>query len=66
MIDHTGVTVSDFAKSKAFSLGALSPIGYALLMERTKAETGHVDLAGLGEPQQVERHLQIPARLSSS
>jgi catechol 2,3-dioxygenase-like lactoylglutathione lyase family enzyme len=31
MIDHTGVTVSDFAKSKAFYLRALAPIGYTVL-----------------------------------
>ena len=29
MIDHTGVTVSDFAASKAFYEKALAPIGYA-------------------------------------
>lgn len=33
MIDHTGVTVSDVAKSKAFYRSALAPLGYALIME---------------------------------
>jgi len=33
MIDHTGVTVSDFSASKAFYEKALAPIGYALIME---------------------------------
>jgi len=33
MIDHTGVTVSDVAKSKAFYRAALAPLGYAVLME---------------------------------
>jgi len=33
MIDHSGVTVSDVAKSKAFYRAALAPLGYAVLME---------------------------------
>jgi catechol 2,3-dioxygenase-like lactoylglutathione lyase family enzyme len=33
MIDHIGVGVSDFAKSKAFYRAALAPLGYALIME---------------------------------
>ena len=33
MIDHTGLTVSDFGKSKPFYRAALAPLGYALLME---------------------------------
>ena len=33
MIDHTGLTVADVARSKAFYRGALGPLGYALIME---------------------------------
>ena len=33
MIDHTGVGISNFAKSKAFYTAALAPLGYTLLME---------------------------------
>ncbi len=33
MIDHTGVGVTDIAKSKAFYRAALAPLGYALIME---------------------------------
>jgi len=33
MIDHTGVSVSDVAKSKTFYRAALAPLGYSLLME---------------------------------
>jgi catechol 2,3-dioxygenase-like lactoylglutathione lyase family enzyme len=33
MIDHTGVTVSDVAKSKAFYSAALGPLGYGIIME---------------------------------
>lgn len=50
MIDHTGVTVSNFAKSKAFYTQALSAIGYSLLMELPASVTGHGDFAGFGEP----------------
>lgn len=33
MIDHTGVTVSDFRKSRRFYAAALAPLGYVVLME---------------------------------
>jgi catechol 2,3-dioxygenase-like lactoylglutathione lyase family enzyme len=49
MIDHTGITVSDFGKSKAFYVQALGPIGYTLLAEIPAAVTGHTDVAGFGE-----------------
>jgi catechol 2,3-dioxygenase-like lactoylglutathione lyase family enzyme len=37
MIDHTGVAVSNFDKSKAFYAAALAPLGYAILMELDRA-----------------------------
>jgi catechol 2,3-dioxygenase-like lactoylglutathione lyase family enzyme len=43
MIDHTGVSVADVAKSKAFYTRALAPLGYTLIME-------FEDFAGFGEP----------------
>src|ERR1700759_3787263 len=49
MIDHSGVVVSDFEKSKAFYRAALQPIGYEMLMEFPAAVTGHADVAGFGE-----------------
>lgn len=36
MLDHLGVTVSDYERSKAFYLAALAPLGYALLAEHGK------------------------------
>jgi len=33
MLDHIGLAVSDYARSKAFYARALEPLGYALLME---------------------------------
>lgn len=50
MIDHTGVVVSDFQNSKLFYQNALAPIGYALLMEVSAAQTGNNDAAGFGVP----------------
>ncbi|MFJ3045940.1 VOC family protein [Herbaspirillum chlorophenolicum] len=49
MIDHTGVIVSDFAKSKAFYQTALAAIGYTLIHEFPAEVTGHTDVAGFGE-----------------
>ena len=49
MIDHTGVAVSDYAKSKAFYTQALAAIGYTLLAEFPASVTGSVDVAGFGE-----------------
>lgn len=48
MIDHTGVSVSDFGKSKAFYATALAPIGYTLIMEIPAAVTGRAPVAGFG------------------
>jgi catechol 2,3-dioxygenase-like lactoylglutathione lyase family enzyme len=50
MIDHTGIIVSNFAKSKQFYSKALSAIGYSLLAELPASVTGHTDVAGFGEP----------------
>lgn len=50
MIDHTGVAVSNFDRSKAFYGAALAPLGYTLLMELPAAVTKSADVAGFGEP----------------
>ena len=50
MIDHTGVSVSDFEASKAFYVAALAAIGYEKLMEFGPEVTGSVAVAGFGEP----------------
>lgn len=50
MIDHTGIVVSDFERSKSFYQQALAPIGYQLMMEFSAAVTGHTDVAGFGVP----------------
>jgi catechol 2,3-dioxygenase-like lactoylglutathione lyase family enzyme len=37
MIDHIGLSVADYERSKAFYLAALAPLGYGLVMEVTEA-----------------------------
>ncbi|MDM0112605.1 VOC family protein [Variovorax sp. J22R133] len=48
MIDHIGISVSDYGKSKAFYVKALAAIGYELLMEIPASVTGRTDVAGFG------------------
>jgi len=45
MLDHIGLSVSDYSASKAFYLAALKPLNYGLIMEVT--EVG--PFAGFGE-----------------
>jgi catechol 2,3-dioxygenase-like lactoylglutathione lyase family enzyme len=49
MIDHTGVTVSNFELSKQFYREAFAAIGYELLADFPASVTGHTDVAGFGE-----------------
>ncbi|OKH33325.1 glyoxalase [Calothrix sp. HK-06] len=48
MIDHTGISVSNFEKSKEFYTTALLPLGYQLLKEVDASITGSFSLAGFG------------------
>ena len=50
MIDHTGISVSDLTRSKAFYRAALKPLGYELLAEFPRQVTGTSDVAGFGVP----------------
>ena len=47
MIDHCGLAVSDYAKSKAFYAEALKPLGFVVVME-------FGEMAGIGEPGKPE------------
>ena len=47
MLDHTGFPVSDYARSKAFYLEALAPLGYALVME-VQQDENDAPAAGFG------------------
>ena len=48
MLDHVGLAVADIESAKAFYVGALAPLGIALLYELTAAETGAEAHAGFG------------------
>ena len=50
MIDHTGIDVSDPAKSRQFYEEALAPLGYQVMMEVPKEFTGGVVVLGMGVP----------------
>jgi catechol 2,3-dioxygenase-like lactoylglutathione lyase family enzyme len=45
MLDHMGIAVSDYARSKAFYEKALAPLGYGVVMEVPQVPT-----AGFGAP----------------
>lgn len=49
MIDHTGVIVSDFERSKAFYTTVLAAIGYELIVHFPASTTGRADVAGFGD-----------------
>jgi catechol 2,3-dioxygenase-like lactoylglutathione lyase family enzyme len=49
MIDHIGLAVGDFAKSKAWYAAALAPIGYTVIMEFSAEQAGGQPVAGLGD-----------------
>lgn len=40
MLDHVGIPVTDFQRSKRFYAEALSPLGYELIMEPTASAAG--------------------------
>ena len=75
MIDHTGVTVTDFRRSKDFYQRALAPLGYVLMVEFPASVTGTTDVAGFGEPPKpdfwigaaakVEAHVHVAFRAST-
>src|ERR1044071_6665213 len=48
MLDHVGIGVSDFDRAKAFYNQALAPLGIAVVMEVTAAQTGDYPAAGYG------------------
>jgi catechol 2,3-dioxygenase-like lactoylglutathione lyase family enzyme len=50
MLDHIGLSVADFGRSKAFYEAALKPLALSLVMEVTAEETGADAHAGFGVP----------------
>ena len=73
MIDHTNISVSNLAASKAFYLGALAPLGYAISREfddaagfkddRDNGGDPHGDFwISQGTPQSPRKHIAFNAR----
>ena len=54
MIDHTGLSVSDFKKAKEFYSKALAPLGYQLLVDVTADQSGTTEFAGFGAPPKAD------------
>jgi catechol 2,3-dioxygenase-like lactoylglutathione lyase family enzyme len=50
MIDHIGFPVADFARSRAFYVSALAPLGFGPVMDVTKEQTGGYEGTGFGPP----------------
>ncbi|HEY6942237.1 VOC family protein [Dokdonella sp.] len=50
MIDHVGFAVGDFARSRAFYVEALAPLGYAPVKDVTRAQSGGYEGTGFGPP----------------
>lgn len=48
VLDHIGLSVSDYASAKAFYTAALQPLGITLMMEFGRDVTGTSDVAGFG------------------
>ena len=49
MLEHIGLSVTDFERAKAFYHAALKPLGLGAIMEVTAEETGGDAHAGFGE-----------------
>jgi catechol 2,3-dioxygenase-like lactoylglutathione lyase family enzyme len=62
MIDHTGVSVSNFEKSKKFYTEALKPIGYKLLLEFPASITGNERRRFWKPPRQISDRRRDPKR----
>jgi catechol 2,3-dioxygenase-like lactoylglutathione lyase family enzyme len=70
MLDHVGVTVADYERSKAFYEKALAPLGFTLLMEFSGAAAGFGSDDGArpalfieahGEPVRGRLHIALSA-----
>jgi catechol 2,3-dioxygenase-like lactoylglutathione lyase family enzyme len=50
MFDHIGFPVADVARSRAFYVAALAPLGFGVVMDITKEQTGGYEGTGFGPP----------------
>jgi catechol 2,3-dioxygenase-like lactoylglutathione lyase family enzyme len=70
VIDHIGLSVADYDRSKAFYAAALAPLGYVLIMEVTEVGpwagfgvTGRADFwIATGEVTRPRMHIAFHAR----
>ncbi len=60
MLDHIGINVSDYARSRDFYAGALAPLGYQLLMEPAP------EIGGFGSPTDQKPFFWISTRESAN
>lgn len=49
MIDHSGISVTDFDRSKSFYEQALAPLGASFLVQIPPEHTGGVKVGGFGQ-----------------
>ena len=49
MLDHAGITVSDYAHSRAFYERVLGVLDYGIVMDVTKEQTGGYEGCGFGD-----------------
>jgi catechol 2,3-dioxygenase-like lactoylglutathione lyase family enzyme len=50
MIDHIGFAVSDLARSRAFYVQSLAPLGFAPVMDVSREQTGGYEGTAFGPP----------------
>ncbi len=54
MLDHIGFPVADLARSRAFYVNALAPLGFAPVMDVTEEQTGRYAGTGFGSPKRPQ------------
>ena len=50
MIDHVGIRVSDYVRSRAFYTQVLAPLGFGVVMEVTREQTRGYERCGFSPP----------------
>ncbi|KAF1719142.1 VOC family protein [Pseudoxanthomonas wuyuanensis] len=50
MIDHMGLEVADYSRSRSFYTQVLAPLGYTVVMEVTREMTGSYEGCGFSPP----------------
>ena len=62
MIDHFGISASDFDRARSFYDAALTPLGVSMLMIVPKEHTGGVKVGGYGRDKPVFWLHEAPAQ----